>query len=88
VATGFGSNNKGLMKTIFKLASPILISPEKGADTLVWLASSGEAAGKSGGYYVRRRLTLPSAAARDEAAGHRLWAESEKIAGPVMVGIS
>ncbi|HWD67929.1 MAG TPA: SDR family NAD(P)-dependent oxidoreductase [Caulobacteraceae bacterium] len=84
VATGFGSNNKGLMKTIFKLASPILISPEKGADTLVWLASSSEAAGKSGGYYVRRRLTLPSAAARDEASGHRLWAESEKIAGSTL----
>jgi NAD(P)-dependent dehydrogenase (short-subunit alcohol dehydrogenase family) len=80
VNTGFGSNNKGLMKTVFGLIGPLLLSPEKGADTLVWLATAGEVAGKSGGYYLRRRLTLPSAAARDSAAGHRLWAESERIA--------
>ena len=86
VATGFGSNNKGLLKTIFRLAGPLMISPEKGADTLVWLASSSEAAGRSGGYYVRRRLTMPSAAGRDEAAGHRLWAESERIAGLAEAG--
>ena len=83
VNTGFGSNNKGLLKTVFSLAGPLLITPEKGADTLVWLASAPEVAGKSGGYYVRRRLTLPSAAARDEASAFRLWAESEKIAGPL-----
>lgn len=88
VATSFGSNNKGLMKTVFKLASPLLISPEKGADTLVWLATATEVAGKSGGYYVRRRLAMPSAAARDEAAGHRLWAESERIAGLAEIGVA
>lgn len=88
VATGFGSNNRGLMKTVFKLASPLLLSPEKGADTLVWLATASEVAGKSGGYYVRRRLTMPSAAARDSAAAHRLWAESERIAGTAEMGVA
>jgi NAD(P)-dependent dehydrogenase (short-subunit alcohol dehydrogenase family) len=87
VNTGFGSNNKGLMKTAFNLLGPLLLTPEKGADTLVWLASSTEAVGRSGGYYVRRRLTLPSAAARDGASGHRLWAESERIAGLAEAGV-
>jgi NAD(P)-dependent dehydrogenase (short-subunit alcohol dehydrogenase family) len=81
VATGFGSNTKGLLKTVFGLARPIMLTPEKGADTLVWLACAPEVDHKTGGYYVRRRLTQPSAAARDDAAAARLWAESERIAG-------
>jgi NAD(P)-dependent dehydrogenase (short-subunit alcohol dehydrogenase family) len=81
VNTGFGSNNRGFMKTLFALLGPVMLTPEKGADTLVWLASSPDVEGKSGGYYARRRLTQPSAAGRDDAAAARLWAESEKIAG-------
>ena len=83
VSTGFGSNNRGLLATIFKLASPLLLTPEKGADTLVWLASSPDVEGKTGGYWSRRRLTQPTAAGRDDAAAALLWAESERIAGRV-----
>jgi len=81
VNTGFGSNTHGLIKTVFGLAGRFLLTPAKGADTLVWLASAPEAAGQTGGYWVRRRLTQPSAAARDAAAAARLWDVSAKIAG-------
>jgi NAD(P)-dependent dehydrogenase (short-subunit alcohol dehydrogenase family) len=79
VGTGFGSNNKGLLKTVFGLAKPLLLTPEKGADTLVWLASAPEAEQFSGGYFVRRRLTQPSAGGRDDAAAARLWQVSEAL---------
>jgi len=81
VNTGFGDNTKGVIKTLLSLAGPFMLTPEKGADTLVWLASAPEVQGKTGGYWVKRKLTQPFAAARDDAAAARLWAESEKIAG-------
>ena len=81
VNTGFGSNNKGWLQAVFNLISPFMLTPEKGADTLVWLASAPEVEGQTGGYWVKRKLTQPSAAGRDDAAAARLWAESERIAG-------
>jgi len=81
VNTGFGSNNKGWLQAVFNLISPFMLTPEKGADTLVWLASAPEVEGQTGGYWVKRKLTQPSAAARDDASTARLWAESVRIAG-------
>jgi NAD(P)-dependent dehydrogenase (short-subunit alcohol dehydrogenase family) len=81
VRTGFGGNNRGLMKTLFGLARPFMLSPEQGADTLIYLASSPDVAGQTGGYWVRRRPTQPSAAARDPAAAERLWQVSAGLAG-------
>ena len=56
-----------------------MLTPAKGADTLIWLASAPEAEQFSGGYFVRRKLTEPSAAGRDDAAAAKLWAVSEAI---------
>ncbi|MBV8594493.1 MAG: SDR family NAD(P)-dependent oxidoreductase [Caulobacteraceae bacterium] len=83
VNTGFGSGTHGPMSSLFNLARPFLLTPEKGADTLVWLATAPEAQGSTGGYWSRRRLQQPSAAARDDAAAARLWAMSEAIANRV-----
>jgi hypothetical protein len=58
-----------------------MLTPEQGADTLIWLASSPDVAGRSGGYYAKRRLVQPSVAARDAAAARRLWEASERFAG-------
>jgi NAD(P)-dependent dehydrogenase (short-subunit alcohol dehydrogenase family) len=80
VNTAFGDNGKGVMKTLFGLVKPFMLTPAQGADTLIWLASSSDVQGKTGGYYAKRKLTLPSAAARDGATAARLWAESAKIA--------
>ncbi len=80
VATRFGGA-QGFMSAVIDVAKFAAISPEKGADTIIWLASSPEAEGKSGGYYVRRKLTTPSGGARDDAAAERLWDVSMRIAG-------
>jgi retinol dehydrogenase-14 len=49
------------------------------ADTLVWLASSPEIAGVTGGYFARRKPAKLSAAAQDDAAARRLWDVSETL---------
>jgi len=81
VRTGFGENNSGLLKNLFGLARPFMLTPGQGADTLVYLASSPDVAGQTGGYWTRRRLTQPSPAARDPAAALRLWEVSARLAG-------
>ena len=81
VRTGFGENNSGLVKTLFGLARPFMLSPQQGADTLIYLASSPDVAGQTGGYWSRRRLAQPSPAARDPAAALRLWEVSARLAG-------
>jgi NAD(P)-dependent dehydrogenase (short-subunit alcohol dehydrogenase family) len=80
VRTGFGENNKGLLKSVFGLVRPFMLTPAQGADTLVYLASSPDVAGQSGGYWDRRRPAQPSPAARDPAAARKLWEVSERLA--------
>jgi NAD(P)-dependent dehydrogenase (short-subunit alcohol dehydrogenase family) len=69
---------QGLLSTIGRL---FLLSPEEGAQTSVYLASSGDVAGHSGGYYIRCKSAQPSQAAVDDVAAERLWAASAKLVG-------
>jgi NAD(P)-dependent dehydrogenase (short-subunit alcohol dehydrogenase family) len=80
VATRFGEGSGGVLQALFPIAKLFALSPEKGAETIVYLASSPEVAAATGLYYVKRQPTTPSAEARDDTAAARLWAESEKIA--------
>lgn len=73
--SGFGPLVFGLLK------KTIAISPRKGAETIIYLASSPDAAGASGEYFVKCRPATPSAEARDDGAAHRLWEETAKLTG-------
>ena len=79
VRTGFGREGKALLRLGTTLGRPFFLSPERGADTIVYLATSPDVAGETGGYYVKRQRREPSAAARDDAAARRLWDMSEKM---------
>ena len=81
VRTGFGREGKPLLRLGTTIARPFFLSPERGADTIVYLASSPDVAGGTGGYYVKRQRREPSAAARDDAAARKLWDISEKLTG-------
>jgi len=48
VATGFNRNNGLLMDLVMTMLRPMSRSPEKGAETLVWLATSPDVANVSG----------------------------------------
>ena len=78
VATGF-NHNTGLIRSLAMTVLGVLSrSPERGAETLVWLAASPGVANVSGGYFFDLRQKAPSAAAQDGEASRRLWEISEK----------
>jgi NAD(P)-dependent dehydrogenase (short-subunit alcohol dehydrogenase family) len=81
VASGFNLNNGRLMRLAMLVGHLFARTPERGAETLVWLADSPEVASISGGYFVDKRLRRPAAAARDLDAARRLWQVSQALAG-------
>jgi NAD(P)-dependent dehydrogenase (short-subunit alcohol dehydrogenase family) len=78
VASGFNRNNGPLFGAVMTLLKPFSRSPQKGAETLVWLVESPDVAGESGGYFVDQRLVMPAPAARDMEVARRLWQVSEE----------
>jgi len=82
VATRFGDNSGGLMRTVLKVAKPIgAISPEEGAQTIIYLASSPAVTGVSGQYFYECKPATPTAEARNDDDAKRLWDISQQIAG-------
>jgi NAD(P)-dependent dehydrogenase (short-subunit alcohol dehydrogenase family) len=81
VATRFGDGSGGFLSWAVRLAKSFAISPEKGAQTIVYLASSPEVAGVSGKYFYQGRPATPTREARDDTAAQRLWIESAKLSG-------
>jgi NAD(P)-dependent dehydrogenase (short-subunit alcohol dehydrogenase family) len=81
VATRFGNDNNLFVRAVVRLMMLSAIKPEEGAETIVYLASSPEVAEISGRYFQESRPATPSAAAQDDDAARRLWAESAKLAG-------
>jgi NAD(P)-dependent dehydrogenase (short-subunit alcohol dehydrogenase family) len=83
VATGFNRNNSGLMRLAMTVVRPFSRSPEKGAETLVWLVDSEEAGAENGGYFVDCKRAQPDPPGRDMDSARRLWELSERqIASP------
>ena len=68
VASGFNRNNGALMAFGMILAPTLCAKPEKGADTLVWLANSADVSSETGGYFANRKRKQPSPAAQDRRA--------------------
>jgi NAD(P)-dependent dehydrogenase (short-subunit alcohol dehydrogenase family) len=86
VATRFGANSGGMLQALMPVAKLGAISPQKGAETIVYLASSPEVAATTGLYFYQCKPDTPSPAAQDDAAAARLWAESERLAGAALQG--
>ncbi len=81
VATRIGSDNGPLMKLVFSVAKLGAIRVEQGAETIIYLASSPEVNGFSGGYYRQRHAAQTSVEGQDFDAARRLWAESARLSG-------
>jgi NAD(P)-dependent dehydrogenase (short-subunit alcohol dehydrogenase family) len=81
VNTNFGNNQGGPMNLLFRLFKPFMRSPEQGADTLIYLASSPEVEGMTGKYLADRKVKAASDAAYDETTRKRLWEVSEELTG-------
>jgi NAD(P)-dependent dehydrogenase (short-subunit alcohol dehydrogenase family) len=81
VATRFGEQSGGVLSRVLGLAQVFALSPEKGAETIVYLASSPDVSWSTGGYFVKCKPATPTKAAQDDASAERLWSESAKLAG-------
>ena len=81
VRTALGREVTGIPGAAMGLALRLRPGPAAGARTAVYLASAPEVAGMTGGYFVKSRLSRPSALARDTRAAARLWALSAELAG-------
>ena len=79
VGTNFGKNNGGLMVLLFRALKPFMRTPEQGADTVIYLASSPEAEGMSGRYFGDRKVISSSEEPHDVSAQKRLWEASEEL---------
>jgi NAD(P)-dependent dehydrogenase (short-subunit alcohol dehydrogenase family) len=81
VRTGFGKNEGSIWKVLVTLAGPFFRSPERGARSLVWLATSDDAGTLDGEYVADEKVAQPSAAARDPELARQLWERSAALAG-------
>ena len=80
VASNFARDGDLYLEPFVKLGAKLFaISPEEGASTSVYLASSPEVDGVTGGYYVKSKPASISRAARDDVAARRLWETSETL---------
>jgi NAD(P)-dependent dehydrogenase (short-subunit alcohol dehydrogenase family) len=81
VRTSIARDMGAIPRSLFGLMSPFIRSPQKGAQTLVYLATSPQVQGASGGYYFDCKLTQPSPAAEDDQAAEQLWQVSKQLVG-------
>ncbi len=81
VSSKFGQSGSPLFARLMDLVDFVRISPEKGADTGVWLATSPDVEAVSGEYFHKRRIRRPSRIARSDEAARGLWEASERLAG-------
>jgi NAD(P)-dependent dehydrogenase (short-subunit alcohol dehydrogenase family) len=82
VRTNFGrEDSRPVMRLLTPLVRPFMRTPEQGADTAVWLASSPEVESVTARYYARRRARRSSGRSYDTELAGRLWRVSEELTG-------
>ena len=87
VATGMGGNNGSIVKFFARLIMSAGMSPEEGAKTVVYLASSPEVEGISGRYFYLQKPMRSDSSTYDVESQERLWEISEKMTRfPVYAG--
>lgn len=81
VRTNFGRDLPGVVGFFFRHFGIFLRSPEKGAETLIWLATSDQVTGVTGKYFLDKREIRSSRISYDVALAKQLWDVSSKLTG-------
>jgi NAD(P)-dependent dehydrogenase (short-subunit alcohol dehydrogenase family) len=81
VATRFGDQSGALVSGLIWLAKFVALSPAKGAETIVYLASSPDVAETTGQYFYKSVPSTPSSRAQDDQSALLLWQRSAALAG-------
>jgi NAD(P)-dependent dehydrogenase (short-subunit alcohol dehydrogenase family) len=80
VGSQFGRDGDTRFEPLLKIGAKLVaLTPEQGARTSVYLASSPEVDGLSGGYYAKLKRIPMSKTAMDDEAARRLWDASEEL---------
>ena len=81
VASGFGMNNRGFVPILIRMLSVVARTPERGAQTSIYVASSAEVEGVSGKYFADCKEVRSSNESYDDAEARRLWQVSAELTG-------
>ncbi|MBV8606761.1 MAG: SDR family oxidoreductase, partial [Singulisphaera sp.] len=81
VATNIFKGDDWASRLMQLWARMFAISPEEGAKTSIYLATSPEVECVTGQYFVNAKVAQPSKEARDEAMAGKLWEVSEELTG-------
>ena len=82
VRTNFGrEDSKGWMRLLLPVIRPFLKSPERGAATSLYLASSPDVEGVTGRYFANSKPKTSAKASQDTTAAARLWDVSAALVG-------
>ncbi|EPR68677.1 SDR family NAD(P)-dependent oxidoreductase [Cyclobacterium qasimii] len=73
VNTNFGGQSNGFFKFLLLLAKPFMISPKKGAETGIFLATTEQAPGNNGGYFKNSKATKTNSTASSKPLRDLLW---------------
>ncbi|MGI4835290.1 MAG: SDR family NAD(P)-dependent oxidoreductase [Janthinobacterium lividum] len=79
VATNYGKQTGGIIGAMLDLGRPFMISPEKGAQTSIFLATDAQAGTSSGGFYDKRKPVAVKSQFNTAANNQRLWELSEQL---------
>ena len=81
VATRFGDQSGGILAFAVRAAKNFALTPEQGAETIIYLASSPDVANVSGKYFYKSKPETPTKEAQNDADAKRLWDVSAKLSG-------
>jgi retinol dehydrogenase 12 len=81
VSTRFGDESGGAFSLAIRAAKLFAISPQKGAETIVYLASSPDVVGVTGQYFYQCRPDTPTRQAQDDESARKLWEQTAKLSG-------
>ena len=84
VATGAPLRDPDLSafgRLMYTLVKPFFLSPDKGAETSIFLATSPEVERVTGKYFVKKAPVRSSPESYDEEIARRLWDRSAQLAG-------
>jgi NAD(P)-dependent dehydrogenase (short-subunit alcohol dehydrogenase family) len=79
--TKIGKGSKTFANFIASVPANLIRTPEEGAETIIWLASSKDIEGISGKYFYEKREIKSSAKSYDLDIAKRLWKLSEEMTG-------
>jgi NAD(P)-dependent dehydrogenase (short-subunit alcohol dehydrogenase family) len=83
VGTSLFNSVGGMLGKIVRLFTPFMRTPEKGADTIIWLASSPDVEGVTGKYFTDRKEQATNPESYDRVVAARLWDVSERMCSSI-----